>query len=141
MLLMLVGCATRSPSTRPVLSDAPDAELLPVRFIAVGGAKQSRVELNIASDGSFTLATINQLSTDLRDGSLPAAYLGPFARVFAGWSSLKSSYPTTQPSSDSAYRYAITYAGHTVTASDASPDVPDRFWKARDALIQIAPLP
>jgi hypothetical protein len=91
--------------------------------------------------GTDDLATINPDGRFTTSGKLLGRHTGRLTddqvvelnRAFDGWSRLKRNYPPDPHAAD-AMTVELRYGGRTVTASDASPDVPDQFTAAREAV-------
>ena len=116
----------------------PDREPLQpfqaVTYIRTGGLAGAEDRLMIAEDGTVT--TSGRLFGN-GSSKLTEFQLLQLARIFEGWERLEANYPAP-PEARDAFTVAITFGTRTVTATDASANVPPLFQTARQRLEQIA---
>jgi hypothetical protein len=124
----LAGCASHD---RP--GDGP--QLQKIEYHRTGGLVGTEDLATIKPDGTFT--TSGKL-LGRHTGRLTDDQVAVLIRVFDGWSDLKRNYPPDPHAAD-AMTVELRYGGRTVTATDASPDLPEQFRTAREAVEAVLP--
>lgn len=139
ILLLLPVAASCGRKSSPEERTPFDPETARKAFAGVtyrrsGGLAGGQDTITVAPDG--TLTTAGRLF-GRRRGQLTDFQILQLVRLLEGWPKLAAEYPAPPGTAD-AFIVEIEHAGKKVTATDASPGVPESFRLVRDRLETLA---
>ena len=127
LTVAVAGCASHDHA-----NSGP--QLQKIEYHRTGGLVGTDDLATIKPDGTFS--TSGKMLGH-RTGQLREDQVAELIRVFDGWAQLKRNYPPDPHASD-AMTVELRYGGRTVTASDASPELPEQFRDPAIGLLEVA---
>ena len=101
-----------------------------VTYRRTGGIAGAEERITIAQDGR--IETTGRF-VGKRQGQVSEFQVMQLVRLLEGWEKLRSEYPAPPGTAD-AFQHEIEYRGKRVTASEASPEMPEQFRRVRERL-------
>jgi hypothetical protein len=126
ILCLVTGCSPKAHRDDP---NSLDKHLKVIRYVSSSGMSQPEKRIDVNPSGAYRGA----YKADQVEGKLTKSEKARLAAAFSGWEKLETSYPPRDGATNFII-YRIQYDDKIVSATDASPNLPNEFIKARKAL-------